>query len=134
MMIADVGRALAAISIGASLGATLRWLLGLGLNALFPPILIGTLTANLIGGYCMGLALAAFIAFPSLGPEWRLLIVTGFLGSLTTFSAFSGETMLLLTHHRFFTATATILLHVAGSLGMTFLGMTTFPFLRNLFS
>jgi CrcB protein len=127
-------RSLACISLGASCGASLRWLLGLGLNALFPLIPPGTLTANLLGGYLMGLALCAFPAFPSLGPEWRLLFVTGFLGSLTTFSAFSGETVLLLTQQRIFTALAAIAFHVIGSLSMTALGMISFPWIKNVFS
>jgi CrcB protein len=80
-----------AISIGASAGAVSRWFLGLGLNALFPTIPLGTLAANLLGGYLIGLALTFFAGNPSLPPEWRLLVITGFLGGLTTFSTFSAE-------------------------------------------
>ena len=75
-----------AISVGASLGAVLRWFLGLALNAAFPLIPLGTLTANLVGGYLIGLALAIFATHPTISPELRLLIITGFLGGLTTFS------------------------------------------------
>ena len=81
------------ISLGAAAGALARWGLGLGLNALFPLIPLGTLTANLLGGYLVGLAVAALAQFPMLAPEWRLLIVTGFLGGLTTFSTFGLETV-----------------------------------------
>ena len=77
-----------AISAGAALGAVMRWLLGLSLNALFPTIPPGTLVANLLGAYLIGIALALFAQHPALAPEWRLLLITGFLGSLTTFSTF----------------------------------------------
>jgi protein CrcB len=82
----------ALVSGGAAAGAVLRWLLGLGLNALFPAIPPGTLAANLIGGYLMGMLIAALAVPSAWGPELRLLLVTGFLGGLTTFSAFSGDT------------------------------------------
>ena len=90
-----------AISIGASLGAVSRWLLGLSLNTLFPAIPPGTVAANLIGGYLIGVALAVFAAAPNLAPEWRLLIITGFLGGLTTFSTFSAEVTTLIQQGRF---------------------------------
>lgn len=80
-----------AISAGASAGALTRWLLGVSLNAMFPAIPPGTLLANLIGGYLVGVAMAVFAEFPGLAPEWRLLVFTGFLGGLTTFSTFSAE-------------------------------------------
>lgn len=81
-----------AASVGAALGALLRWWLSLRLNALFPAIPPGTLAANLMGAYVIGAAIAFFAGFPALSPEWRLLIVTGFCGGLTTFSTFSAET------------------------------------------
>lgn len=84
------------ISLGAALGALLRWQLGLRLNTLFPSLPPGTLTANLIGGYIIGLAVAYFAQAPNIAPEWRLLIVTGFCGGLTTFSTFSAEVVTLL--------------------------------------
>ncbi|MDR1947066.1 MAG: fluoride efflux transporter CrcB [Desulfovibrio sp.] len=123
---------LLAVSIGASLGAILRWFLGLALNAAFPLIPLGTLAANLIGGYGAGIAIGATGHLPASGPE-RLLIMTGFLGSLTTFSAFSGEVVLLLQQQRLLPAAATVALHVCGSLTMTILGLETFAFVRNLF-
>jgi protein CrcB len=84
-------KSLLVIAVGASLGAWLRWLLGMKLNALFPTIPPGTVVANMVGGYIIGLAIAFLAASPSLSPEWRLLIITGFCGGLTTFSTFSAE-------------------------------------------
>ena len=89
-----------AISAGAALGALLRWQLGAGLNNLFPTIPPGTLAANIVGGYLVGVAVAFFAQHPSLAPEWRLLIITGFLGGLTTFSTFSAEVATLLQQGR----------------------------------
>ncbi len=113
------------ISVGASAGAVARWLLGLWLNALFPAVPPGTLVANLLGGYLIGLALALFAQAPGLAPEWRLLVFTGFLGGLTTFSAFSAEVTLLLQQGRLLWAAAAISAHVLGSLVMTMLGLAT---------
>ena len=79
------------ISAGAAIGASLRWGLGLWLNSLFSSLAFGTLVANFIGCFLMGILLAAFWTFPQFSPEWRLFLVTGFLGALTTFSSFSGE-------------------------------------------
>ncbi len=120
-----------AISLGASAGSVLRWGLGLMLNALFPPIPMGTLAANLIGGYCIGLAVSFFDFFPALSPEWRLLCITGFLGGLTTFSTFSAEVTALLQQQRLVMAVGAIGLHVFGSLLMTLLGIATFALLKN---
>ncbi len=114
-----------AISVGASLGAVLRWLLGIALNAAFPLIPLGTLTANLVGGYLIGLALAVFAAQPTLSPELRLFIITGFLGGLTTFSTFSAEVTTLLQQGKILWAGAAISVHVVGSLLMTVLGLAT---------
>lgn len=114
-----------AIGIGAALGAVLRWLLGLGLNALFPAIPPGTLAANLIGAYLIGVAMAVLSNHPGLAPAWRLFIVTGFLGGLTTFSTFSAEVAALLHQGRVLMAGTAIAVHVAGSVGLTFLGMAT---------
>lgn len=114
-----------AISIGASAGAVSRWLLGILLNSLFPLIPPGTLTANLLGGYLVGIALVFFASHPVLAPEWRLLIITGFLGGLTTFSTFSAEVITLTQQGRLLWAGAAIAFHVAGSLAMTILGMAT---------
>lgn len=120
-----------AISAGASLGALLRWFLGTKLNALFPSIPPGTLTANLVGGYLIGVALAYFSSHPSLPPEWRLLIVTGFLGGLTTFSTFSAEVVAQLMAGRMMWALSGIAAHVAGSLLMTLLGIGTVALFRH---
>lgn len=119
-----------AISVGASLGAVLRWLLGRSLNALFPVIPPGTLAANLIGGYLIGIAMAIFAALPSLAPEWRLLVITGFLGGLTTFSTFSAEVVTLLQQGRLLWAGAAISIHVTGSLAMTILGLATVALIK----
>ncbi len=119
-----------AISLGAAFGAVSRWLLGLGLNAMFPTIPPGTLVANLLGGYLIGLALTFFAANPDLPPEWKLLVITGFLGGLTTFSTFSAEVTTLLQQGRLLWACGAIGVHVMGSLGMTLLGMATMHLLQ----
>lgn len=116
---------LLAIALGAALGAILRWALGLGLNALYPAIPPGTLVANLVGGYLIGLALPWLLAHAEVAPAWRLFIVTGFLGGLTTFSAFSAEVALLLQQGRLVAAGAAVALHVFGSIAMTLLGFAT---------
>lgn len=116
---------LVAISLGASAGAILRWLLGLSLNSLLPAIPLGTLAANLLGGYLIGLAMAVFAGHPDLAPEWRLLVITGFLGGFTTFSTFSAEVTAMLQEGRLLVAGMAISAHVAGSLLMTFLGIAT---------
>ena len=93
-------RAILAISCGASLGALLRWWLGTTLNAQFPEVPPGTLAANLIGGYVVGLAVAFFATYSALSPEWRLFVITGFCGGLTTFSTFSAEIVGLMQQGR----------------------------------
>ena len=113
------------ISLGASLGAVLRWGLGLGFNALYPSIPPGTWLANMIGGYLVGVAVAFFGQHLALAPEWRLLVITGFLGGLTTFSTFSAEVVTLLQQGRLAWAGAAIGAHVLGSLLMTLLGLAT---------
>lgn len=123
-------RSVIAISLGASLGALLRWVLGSALNALFPAIPPGTLLANLLGGYLIGLALAFFSANTGLAPEWRLFIITGFLGGLTTFSTFSAEVSTLIQQGRLTWAGLAISAHVLGSLLMTLLGLFTMHVLR----
>jgi len=120
-----------AISIGASLGALLRWWLGLVLNGLFPTIPPGTLVANLVGGYLVGLAIAFFATFSALAPEWRLLVITGFCGGLTTFSTFSAEIVTLLQQGRAAWACAAAGLHLAGSVVATLAGIATMVWLRH---
>jgi CrcB protein len=120
------------IGLGAALGAVSRWWLGSTLNALFPTIPPGTLAANLIGGYLIGLLLALFASLPQLSPEWRLFAITGFLGGLTTFSTFSAEVTSLLQQGRLSWAGAAILLHVVGSISMTLLGFATINAIKSL--
>jgi CrcB protein len=119
-------KSLLVIGIGASLGAWLRWILGMKLNALFPTIPPGTVVANMVGGYIIGLAIAFLAASPSLSPEWRLLIITGFCGGLTTFSTFSAETVALIQEGRLLWALGSVLLHVVGSLAMTAAGLLSY--------
>lgn len=113
----------AAVAVGAAAGALTRWGLAVALNGLFPTLPPGTLVANVAGGYLMGLALGAIAGQPGLPPEWRLLLVTGFLGSLTTFSTFSAEVVHLLQQGRTAWAMAAIGTHLVGALGATFLGL-----------
>lgn len=112
-----------AICLGASLGALARWQLGLWLSTTGAALPWGTLAANLIGGYLIGVCIGVFQLIPQLDPVWRLALVTGFLGGLTTFSSFSAEVVTMLTQQRIGLALATTGLHVAGSLGMTWLGL-----------
>ncbi|ODP32287.1 fluoride efflux transporter CrcB [Pandoraea sp. ISTKB] len=114
-----------AISIGAALGALLRWALSVQLNAILPTLPLGTLAANLGGGYLIGVAVALFSHIPSIPVEWRLFVVTGFLGGLTTFSTFSAEVTELLREGQFGAASLIVIVHVGGSLIMTLLGMAT---------
>lgn len=113
-----------AICLGASAGALLRWQLGLWLNHPQAWMPWGTLAANLIGGYLVGLVLA-WAHHVDLDPFWRLLIVTGFLGALTTFSSFSAEVVEMMLADRWGQALATIALHLLGSLALTFVGIKT---------
>jgi CrcB protein len=119
------GAAILAVGIGAAVGAWLRWALGALLNGLFPTVPPGTLLANLLGGYLVGVAIGVFSQHPEISPEWRLLIITGFCGGLTTFSTFSVEITALLQQGRAAAMVAAIALHVGGSLAMTLLGIAT---------
>jgi CrcB protein len=120
-----------AISVGASLGALLRWWLSVTLNAVFPQIPPGTLAANLIGGYLIGLAVAFFAGYPSLAPEWRLFVITGFCGGLTTFSTFSAEVVVQLQQGRMLVACGAAAAHLAGSVLMTLAGIGTMAWARS---
>jgi CrcB protein len=108
---------------GAGVGALLRWWLGGWLNPLFPTLPLGTLAANLLGGLLVGMASATFTQHVGWPPEWRLLVVTGFLGGLTTFSTFSAEVVGLITRHEYAWALGTAGLHLLGSLLLTALGI-----------
>lgn len=119
-----------AIALGASVGAWLRWGLGLWLNPTFPELPLGTLSANLLGGYLVGFAVAFFMQHPGLSPEWRLLIITGFLGGLTTFSTFSAETVTLLMRGQYLWGSLIIMAHLGGSLLMTVLGIQTIKWIQ----
>ncbi|MCK2042869.1 fluoride efflux transporter CrcB [Chromohalobacter sp. TMW 2.2308] len=121
-----------AIGAGAALGANLRWLLGIWLNALFPAVPPGTLAANWLGAWLIGLSIAFFAQLPHLSPEWRLFVVTGFLGALTTFSTFSAEMFTNLQAGRYLMALSGIAVHVLGSLVMTGVGIATFGALKHL--
>ncbi|MGH9642713.1 MAG: fluoride efflux transporter CrcB [Terriglobales bacterium] len=118
------------ISLGASSGALLRWWFGAQLNALLPSIPMGTLAANLLGGYIIGAAVAIFASSSAIAPEWRLLIMTGFCGGLTTFSTFSVELATLVKQGEALWSCAIIMAHVGGSLLMTFAGMATIELAR----
>ena len=111
-----------AICIGASAGALARWGLGLWLSP-GGTIPWGTLAANLLGAYLIGLCVAVFQALPQLDPVWRLALVTGLLGSLTTFSSFSAEVLDMLLHERWLQAVGTTTIHLVGSLLLTWLGL-----------
>ena len=117
---------LAMIAAGATVGAWLRFGLSHWLNPRLPQFPLGTLAANLIGGYLVGIAVAYFASNTSIAPEWRLLAITGFLGGLTTFSTFSAEVVLLLQEDRLGTAAALALVHLFGSLLLTALGFLTY--------
>ena len=123
---------LLAIGSGAAIGAWLRWGLGLWLNPYHAVLPLGTLAANLVGGYGIGLALGWFAHTPGLSPELRLLVITGLLGGLTTFSTFSAETVQMLLRQQYAWAGATVALHVLGSFSMTVLGLSTLRALREV--
>jgi CrcB protein len=118
-------KSVAAVSAGGIVGCLLRWLLGLWFNTQPSAVPLGTLAANLIGGYVVGVAVAFFAINNDLPAEWRLLVITGFCGGLTTFSSFSAEVVTMLRQDRMVWACSTIALHLFGSLLMTFAGIAT---------
>jgi len=124
--------AVLAISVGSALGALMRWQLGLRLNEFFPTLPPGTLVANIVGGYIIGLAIAFFGQNNEISPEWRLLIITGFCGGLTTFSTFSAEVVTLLQEGRFVWASASVVTHVGCSLMATIAGLMTWQLARHV--
>ncbi|WP_066093000.1 fluoride efflux transporter CrcB [Xanthomonas massiliensis] len=120
----------AAIALGSVLGALLRWWFGLRLNGLLPQMPIGTLAANLVAAYVIGMAIAFFATMPQLSPQWRLLVITGFCGGLSTFSTFSAELAALVQRGQFGWGLGVVATHVLGSLLLTFAGMGTVAWLR----
>lgn len=125
------GAGFLAVGVGAAIGAWLRWSLGLGLNAVVPNLPLGTLAANLIGGFLIGVAVELFTLHPVLAPEIRLFVITGLLGGLTTFSAFSAEAVDLLQRAQYGWAFGLISVHLLGSLAMTLLGIALVRTLSN---
>jgi fluoride exporter len=120
-----------AVGLGAAIGAWLRWGLGHWLNPVWPNLPLGTLSVNVLGGYLIGFMVAYFMQHPGISAEWRLFIVTGFLGGLTTFSTFSAESVALLLRGQYGWGAALILAHLSGSLAMTILGLQTFKWLNH---
>jgi CrcB protein len=114
---------IAAVGIGAAVGAWLRWGLSYALNPVFPTIPLGTLAANLVGGLMMGVAMEFITRHTLVSPEARLLVTTGFLGGLTTFSTFSAEVTTLLVRREWIWSLLTIGLHVVGSVALTIVGL-----------
>lgn len=112
-----------AVGVGAAIGAWLRWGLGIALNPVFPTLPLGTLTANLAGGLLMGLAMELVTRHAVMSPELRLFVTTGFLGGLTTFSTFSAEMTTLFLRREWMWGALGIVVHVAGSLLMTIVGI-----------
>ena len=119
------------VGVGAAVGAWLRWWLSNVLNPIVPMLPLGTLVSNLVGGYLIGLVLGYIEHFQALSPELRLLITTGFLGGLTTFSTFSAESTALLMRQEYAWASVLIGGHVVGSILMTLLGVGTIALLKN---
>ena len=120
-----------AVGVGAALGAWLRWILNIALNPVFPTVPLGTLAANLVGGYLIGGAIEYFTRNVGLPPEARLLIITGLLGGLTTFSTFSAEAVTLLARAQYAWASVLIAAHLAGSIVATVLGIMTVKALQS---
>jgi fluoride exporter len=115
--------ALLAVFGGAGFGALLRWAFGAWLNPVFPALPLGTLAANLLGGLLVGVASSVFTQHTALAPEWRLFVITGFMGGLTTFSTFSLEVVTLIERQQHLWALATAGAHLFGSLLLTALGI-----------
>ncbi|ESJ15545.1 camphor resistance protein CrcB [Cupriavidus sp. HPC(L)] len=120
------GLGFVAVGVGAAIGAWLRWLFSLLWNAANPALPYGTLAANLLGGFLIGVAVGFFDAHASLSPAWRLLVITGFLGGLTTFSTFSSELTANLLAGNYGAAALHVLLHLGGSLLLTLVGLWSY--------
>ena len=119
-----------AVGIGAALGAWLRWGLGVWLNPVFPSLPLGTLAANLIGGFSIGLVIAWLTEHPGLPPEVRLFLITGLLGGLTTFSTYSAEVVMALSRGLWLSASLIAFSHMAGSFLATGLGFYSIKLIR----
>lgn len=117
------GWSVVAVGVGAATGAWIRWVLAMLLNPVFPTIPLGTAAANILGGFLMGVCMALITHYEAMPPELRLLMTTGFLGGLTTFSTFSAETTTLLSRGQHGWAATIVFLHVAGSIAATFAGI-----------
>jgi fluoride exporter len=115
-----------AVGIGAAIGAWLRWGLSAWLNPRVVDFPLGTLAANLVGGYLVGIAVAYFAVRTDLPPQWRLFAITGFLGGLTTFSTYSAEVTELLMRGDYVPGISLAATHLAGSLVLTAAGFATF--------
>ena len=118
------------IGLAAALGAWSRWGIGILLNAMYPLFPLGTLIANLIGGYLTGISMGAFELFSELNPDLKLIINIGFLGGLTTFSAFTAEVFQLLQKNELVASLTLVALHVTGSLLMAYLGWLSISFIK----
>jgi len=125
MTMVSLGNILA-VAIGGMVGSVLRWLMAVWLNPIWSGLPLGTLAVNVIGGFGIGFALAAFLANPSTPIELRLLVTAGFFGGFTTFSAFSSEVVMLMSTGRMEWAVMTVAANVLGALVMTYLGMKVF--------
>lgn len=119
-----------AVAVGSATGGLLRWFLSLQLNSMLPTLPPGTLVSNLVGGYIVGLAIAYFAWAPGIPGHWRLLVITGFCGGLTTFSTFSAEIVMLLQQGRAAMAALAVVAHLGGSLLMTAAGMASWSWLQ----
>ena len=118
--------AIAAVGVGGAVGSLLRYWFSDSWNAIIPTLPLGTLASNLVGGYFVGVAVAFFMANPQLSPEWRLLVITGFMGGLTTFSSFSAEAVSLMSSGHYAAALLHTAVHLLGSFAMTALGIASF--------
>lgn len=131
-MSASLASGAVAVGAGAALGAVLRWQLGVWLNGLYPSLPPGTWVANVLGGFGVGLAVAFFVHQPEWPGTWRLFVITGFLGGLTTFSTFSAEVIGLLQAGRWAAGLLAMVAHLLGSLAATVAGLASYEALRRL--
>jgi CrcB protein len=112
-----------AVAAGGTAGCWLRWWFNITLTPFFPTLPLGTLASNLVAGFLMGVSMELFARYTIIPSEIRLLITTGFLGGLSTFSTFSADVVTLLSHKEYLWSTITITAHVIGSIALTILGI-----------